>query len=122
MLALPVLKHVVPSFPGIANDIKKPGVEEHGYPRTPLQGRALDDDRAGGAVREDLPKVTQPLLMFLLRRGPRRRRRRPRGASARAVSSRDLTERMLENSYHVATLDNDAPTDLRGVRPVHPHE
>ena len=27
-----------------------------------------------------------------------------------AVSSRDLTERMLENSYHVATLDNDAPT------------
>ena len=26
------------------------------------------------------------------------------------VSSRDVTERMLENSYHVATLDNDAPT------------
>ena len=26
-----------------------------------------------------------------------------------AVSSRDLSERMLENSYHVATLDNDAP-------------
>jgi carboxylesterase len=25
------------------------------------------------------------------------------------VSSRDLTERVLENSYHVATLDNDAP-------------
>ena len=28
---LPVLKHVVPSFPGIANDIKKPGGDEHGY-------------------------------------------------------------------------------------------
>mgnify|MGYP006199852597 CR=1 FL=1 len=27
----------------------------------------------------------------------------------REVSSRDLTERILENSYHVATLDNDAP-------------
>jgi carboxylesterase len=26
-----------------------------------------------------------------------------------AVSSRDLTERVLENSYHVATLDHDAP-------------
>jgi carboxylesterase len=25
------------------------------------------------------------------------------------VSSRDLTLRMLGNSYHVATLDNDAP-------------
>ena len=31
-------------------------------------------------------------------------------SSGRRVSSRDLTERMLENSYHVATLDNDAPT------------
>ena len=61
------------------------------------------------ALREDLPKVTQPLLMFRsaedhvvdpssarIIRGP--------------VSSRDLTERMLENSYHVATLDNDAPS------------
>jgi carboxylesterase len=60
------------------------------------------------AVREDLPKVTQPLLMFLSREDhvvdP---------SSARiirgAVSSRDVTERALENSYHVATLDNDAP-------------
>ena len=60
-------------------------------------------------VRADLPKVTQPLLMLPLRRGPRRRpvvRADHRGT----VSSRDLTERILENSYHVATLDNDAPT------------
>ena len=26
-----------------------------------------------------------------------------------AVSSADTTERVLENSYHVATLDNDGP-------------
>ena len=25
------------------------------------------------------------------------------------ISSRDVTERVLEDSYHVATLDNDAP-------------
>ncbi len=25
------------------------------------------------------------------------------------VSSRDITERTLEDSYHVATIDNDAP-------------
>jgi len=25
------------------------------------------------------------------------------------VSSRDVTERILDNSFHVATLDNDAP-------------
>ena len=28
---------------------------------------------------------------------------------ASKVSSRDVQERMMENSYHVATLDNDAP-------------
>jgi carboxylesterase len=60
------------------------------------------------AVREDLPKVTQPLLMFLSAEDhvvdP---------SSARiirgTVSSRDLSEQTLADSYHVATLDNDAP-------------
>jgi carboxylesterase len=33
-------KRVAPrSFPDIANDIRKPGVDEHGYPRTPLKER-----------------------------------------------------------------------------------
>jgi carboxylesterase len=26
-----------------------------------------------------------------------------------SISSRDVTETLLEDSYHVATLDNDAP-------------
>src|SRR5690242_2839077 len=61
---LPVLQHVVPSFPGIADDIKKEGVQEHGYTRTPLKAAA--SMMAGWkALREDLPRVTQPLLMFL---------------------------------------------------------
>ena len=34
---LPVLKHVVPAFPAIGNDIKKPGQDEVAYPRTPLK-------------------------------------------------------------------------------------
>jgi carboxylesterase len=105
---LPVMKHLVKSFPGIANDIKKPGVEEHGYTRTPLKA-AHSMMTAWRTVREDLPKVTQPLLMFLSAEDhvvdP---------SSARiirgTVSSRDLSEQTLENSYHVATLDNDAPT------------
>jgi carboxylesterase len=105
---LPVLKHVVASFPGITNDIKKPGVDEHGYPRTPLKA-AHSMMTAWRAVREDLPKVTQPLLMFLSAEDhvvdP---------SSARiirgTVSSRDLSEQTLADSYHVATLDNDAPT------------
>ena len=103
-----MLKHLVGSFPGIADDIKKPGVEEHGYTRTPLKA-AHSMMTAWRTVREDLPKVTQPLLMFLSAED-----HVVDASSARiirgTVSSRDLGERILENSYHVATLDNDAPT------------
>jgi carboxylesterase len=108
LLALPLLKHVVPSFPGITNDIKKPGADERGYPRTPLKA-AHSMISAWKLLREDLPKVTQPLLMF---RSVTDHVVDPSSAALvrGTVSSRDLTERMLENSYHVATLDNDAPT------------
>ena len=103
---LPVLKHLVPSFPGIANDIKKQGVEEHGYTKTPL--KAIHSMmQAWPTIVADLPKITAPLLYFrstedhvvdeasqpLITGG---------------VSSRDVTVVPLENSYHVATLDNDA--------------
>jgi carboxylesterase len=107
LLAVPVLKYLVKSMPAIGDDIKKPDVSEHAYTRTPL--RALHSMvRGWKQVREDLPKVTAPLLLF-----------RASGdhvvdpSSARiilgSVSSRDATERVLEDSYHVATIDNDAP-------------
>ena len=108
VLALPVLKHVVPSFPGIANDIKKAGVQEYGYTRTPLRA-AHSMMQAWKTLRADLPRVTQPLLMF---RSSVDHVVDPSSAALirASVSSRDLTERQLVNSYHVATLDNDAPT------------
>lgn len=103
---LPLLKHVVPSFPGIINDIKKEGGEEHGYARTPLRA-AHSMFRAWPPLVADLPRVTAPLLYFRssvdhvvdelsqpLITG--------------AVSSRRIIERRLEESYHVATLDHDA--------------
>ncbi len=103
---LPVLKHVVASFPGITNDIKKPGVDEHGYARTPLRA-AHSMFRAWPPLVADLPKVTAPLLYF-------------RSTVDRVVdelsqplitgkvSSREIDVRPLEESYHVATIDNDA--------------
>jgi len=107
VLALPVLKHLVPSLRGIASDIKKGGVEEVAYPRTPL--RATHSMMAGWrTLRADLPRVTQPLLMFLSAEDHVVDPSSARVVRAR-VSSRDLTERVLENSYHVATLDHDAP-------------
>jgi carboxylesterase len=109
---LPVLKHLVPSFPGIANDIKKPGVEEHGYTRTPL--RAAHSMFQGFRVlRGDLGRVTCPVLIY-------------RSAvdhvvdpsSARiiraGVASSDVREESLDNSYHVATLDHDAERVFEG--------
>ena len=105
---VPVLKYVVPAMPGVANDIKKPGVEEHGYDRTPLKATA-SMLRGWKSLRDDLPKVTQPLLVF---RSEVDHVVDPSSARiiSSTVSSRDVTEHVLENSYHVATLDNDAPT------------
>ena len=107
LLAVPVLKRVIPSMPGIGNDIKKPGQDEHGDDRVPL--KALGSMLAGWkAVREDLPKVTQPIIHF---RSAEDHVVDPSSSQiiASKVSSLEVEERMLENSYHVATLDNDAP-------------
>jgi carboxylesterase len=109
---LPVLKHVIPAMPGIANDIKKPGVQEYGYTKTPL--RAADSMfQAYKVLRADLHRVTCPILLFHSTEDhvvdP---------SSARtilsSVSSTDAREEMLEDSYHVATLDNDAQQIFEG--------
>jgi carboxylesterase len=107
VLALPVLKHVIPAFPGVTNDIKKPGVDEHGYSKTPLRA-AASMMAAWKVLRGDLPLVKAPLLLF------RSVEDHVVDASSaplilRGVSSTDVTERLLPNSYHVATIDNDAP-------------
>lgn len=108
LLALPLLKHVMASVKGLGNDIKKPGADEIGYDRTPLS--ALDSLRDLWKVtRDDLPKVTAPLLVF---RSVEDHVVEPLSSQiiTQRVSSRDVTERVLDNSYHVATLDNDAPS------------
>jgi carboxylesterase len=104
--ALAVLKHVVPSLRGVVNDIKKPGQDEVGYDRLPLKGLAQVLD-LWKVVVPDLGRVTQPLLYF------RSSADHVIDASSSptvlsAVGSTDVEERMLENSYHVATLDHDA--------------
>ena len=105
--ALPVLKRLVPSFPGIVDDIKKPGVTELGYDRMPLRA-AAELVSLYKHLQPQLPRITQPLLVF---RSATDHVADPGSHDLlmRTVSSRDLTERILENSYHVATLDNDAP-------------
>jgi carboxylesterase len=107
LAALPVLKHVVPALTAIGNDIRKEGVNELAYAKTPL--KALHSlVQAWDFVAHDLPQVTQPVLLM------RSAEDHVVPASSSAlflarISSKDVTEVILENSYHVATLDNDAP-------------
>lgn len=107
LLLLPVMKHLVRAFPAIGNDIKKDGVEEHAYPKTPLKPLA-SMLAAWPGVRAGLGDITAPLLLF---RSSVDHVVDP--SSARiildGVSSAERTERVLTDSYHVATLDNDAP-------------
>jgi carboxylesterase len=108
VLLLPVLKHVVPTFPAIANDIKKGGADEVAYPVTPLRA-AASMFTAFRALRADLGRIEVPVLMFRSREDHIVDVSTSRALHA-GIGSRDFTERILDDSYHVATLDNDART------------
>ena len=107
LVLLPVLSRLLPSFPGVANDIKKPGVDEHGYTRTPLKA-AHSMLRASRSIVPDLPRITAPLLIFHSADDHVVDESSIPHITAK-VSSRDVIERTLTESFHVATLDNDAP-------------
>jgi carboxylesterase len=109
---VPVLKWVVPAVKGVGDDIKKPGASEDAYPRTPL--RALASLGAlWKLVRADLGKVTVPVLLY---RSAEDHVVEPENAAAilEGVSSTDVREVVLTDSYHVATLDNDAEAIFAG--------
>ena len=109
---LPVLKHVIPSMPGIANDIKKPGVEEHGYKKTPLRA-AASMFKGYKQLCDDLGRVTCPVLIY--RSTVDHVVDPSSGRIIKAtIGSSDVREELLENSYHVATLDNDAELIFEG--------
>lgn len=103
---LPLLQHVLPSLGGIAGDIKKPGVVELAYDRNPLKAM-YSQTKLWKIVVEDLPQLRLPVLLFTSRTDhviP------PISWQTflKRVGSDDVTQIFLEDSYHVATLDNDA--------------
>jgi carboxylesterase len=108
----PVLKVFVPSLKGIASDIKKPGAREIGYSRIPVRAAATLPG-LWRITQAHLGDVTQPVLVYKSTTdhvvGP---------ASLRllraALPADQLEVRDCENSYHVATLDNDAEDIFTG--------
>ena len=105
---LPIVKHLVGSFPGISNDIAKPGMDEVAYDRTPLKA-AHSMMNMWSRVREDIALVRQPLLLF---RSAQDNVVEASNAEwiLTHVASIDTEEVVLPDSYHVATLDHDAQT------------
>lgn len=108
----PLLKLVVPTVAGVAGDIKKPGVTELAYGRTPVRAAATLP-RLWSLVQHDLDKITQPVLVY----------HSVEDHVVKPTSVRLLRERLtagnltvveLTDSYHVATLDNDAERIFAG--------
>jgi len=111
-LLAPVLKFVVPSLKGIGGDIKKDGAHELCYDRVPVRA-ASSLPQLWRLTKERLGDVAQPALAYHSSAdhvvGP---------ASMRilraALPGGQMTVRECGNSYHVATLDNDADEIFAG--------
>jgi carboxylesterase len=109
---LPAVSRLVPSFPGIANDIKKPGATELAYTRIPLKA-AASLNQLWKIVRADLGKVDVPIRVF---RSTEDHVVEPINGRIllEGVSSTEVDEIILTDSYHVATLDNEAERIFAG--------
>ncbi|QGK69429.1 alpha/beta fold hydrolase [Allosaccharopolyspora coralli] len=109
---LPVLARVVPSIAGLGGDIAKPDAVELCYDRTPL--RALASLRElWQLVRAELGTVRRPLLLY---RSAVDHVVEPVNSTLvlDRVAGTDVTEVVLQDSHHVATLDHDAATVFAG--------
>jgi carboxylesterase len=109
---LPAISRLVPSFPGIGNDVKKPGARELAYDRIPLKA-AHSLNRLWKVVRADFGKVTVPIRLY---RSAEDHVVEPISAHLLldGVATSDIEEVVLANSYHVATLDHDAEQIFAG--------
>ena len=97
---------LVPSRPGLGNDIKKPGMDEYCYSRTPLKA-LVSLMQMWPVVVDHLADVTVPVLLFRSQTDHVVDRLSGELLNTRATTTM-VTEVALPNSYHVATLDNDA--------------
>lgn len=107
----PVLQHIVPIVPrelaGLpSDDIARPGADERAYPSVSA--------KAAQSIIEELPRVRAQLLdadmPILVAYSPQDHSVPAKNSRAIAeyAGSDDVTELVLERSYHVVTLDYDA--------------
>jgi carboxylesterase len=103
---LPLLSTVIPSVPPVGDDIKAPGVSEGAYPRVPTKA-AASMSKLWKVLVPDLPTITAPTLVY----------RSVDDHVVPKISTDTLVAGVtnaavevveLLDSFHVATLDNDA--------------
>ena len=107
LLILPVARHVKRTAKAVGDDIARPGVIELAYPELPVRAVAAMAE-VQRLARRDLPRVTAPALVFrpghdhvIPRSNPRR------VFEALGSARKELVE--CPSSYHVISLDHDAP-------------
>jgi len=107
----PVLKHVIRAIPSIGGDIKNPDAQEGALKRTPVAAVATLP-RMWKTTVAGLSSVTQPVLVY---RSTVDHVVGPASMKVLTAALPDAEVRSLANSYHVATLDNDAPEIFDGT-------
>jgi carboxylesterase len=108
----PFLHHVVKSRPGIGSDIKNQAVSEGGYDRTPIPA-FVQLRKLWKLTRADFDRITTPVLMY---RSVEDHVVEPLSGELliRGAKNTTVHEELLHDSYHVATLDNDAEQIFHG--------
>jgi carboxylesterase len=108
----PLVARIRPSVPGIGSDIKAAGVQEVAYDRVAVRA-FLSLMELWKVTLPDLPRIVSPVLTF---RSVIDHVVEP--SSGRlllaGVTAAPVTERLLPDSFHVATLDNDKQTIFDG--------
>ncbi|MEA5456867.1 alpha/beta fold hydrolase [Sinomonas sp. JGH33] len=104
-----IIRYAMRSVPALGNDIKRPGQDEHAYNRVPVAAahelKLLFRDTVAL-----LPRATAPLQVFRSTVDHTVTSERSVAAIARHYGGGDIRLIRLRDSYHVATLDNDAET------------
>ena len=107
----PVLKYVIRALSSIGGDIKKPGAQEGALKKTPVASVATLP-QLWKTTAAALASVTQPVLVF---RSTVDHVVGPASMKVLTAALPGAEVRPLANSYHVATLDNDAPEIFDGT-------
>ncbi len=107
LLVVPIGSRFLKNVRGIANDIAKPGVDEGGDTMMPVPAIAQMSAMTKH-VRAALPEIRQPIVVFRSETDHVAPRSNAEKVLAR-IGSRRRELVVCPNSFHVVTLDYDAP-------------